>query len=180
MMTGSGIIMPVFARRFSELGSGVEALGLMTMSFALAQFVAAPFMGSLADRIGRRPVVLVALAAFAASNVGFLLASSTQAFILVRALAGTLTAGLFPAAMSIVADIVPQDRRARCIRIVMGSYGVGLILGPVLGGVLYDGWGFAAPFVASAAIASIACVAAVVVVPETHTRQVRLREELRQ
>ena len=50
MMTGFGIIMPVFARRLGELGSGVEGLGLMTMSFALAQFIAAPVMGSLADR----------------------------------------------------------------------------------------------------------------------------------
>ena len=50
MMTGFGIIMPIFARRLGEFGSGVEALGLMTMSFALAQLVAAPFMGSLADR----------------------------------------------------------------------------------------------------------------------------------
>jgi len=46
MMTGFGIILPVFARRLGEFGSGVEALGLMTMSFALAQLVAAPFMGS--------------------------------------------------------------------------------------------------------------------------------------
>ena len=49
MMTGFGIILPVFARRLDEFGSGVEALGLMTMSFALAQFAAAPVMGSLAD-----------------------------------------------------------------------------------------------------------------------------------
>ena len=59
MMTGFGIIMPVFARRLGELGSGVEGLGLMTMSFALAQFLAAPVMGSLADRYGRRPFILL-------------------------------------------------------------------------------------------------------------------------
>ena len=57
MMTGFGIIMPVFARRRGELGSGVEGLGLMTMSFALAQFLSAPVMGSLADRYGRRPLI---------------------------------------------------------------------------------------------------------------------------
>lgn len=55
MMTGFGIIMPVFARRLGEFGSGVEALGLMTMSFALAQLVASPFMGSLADGMGDAP-----------------------------------------------------------------------------------------------------------------------------
>lgn len=180
MMTGSGIIMPVFARRLAKLGSGVAALGLLSMSFALAQTVSAPLMGSFADRFGRRPLVLIALAAFAAANVGFLLAPSTAVFIAIRATGGTLTAGLFPAALGIISDIVPEDRRARWIGVVMGSYGAGLILGPVVGGLLYDGWGFAAPFAVSATLAATAFVLAAILVPETRTRQVRQREALRQ
>jgi multidrug resistance protein len=179
MMTGFGIIMPVFARRLGEFGSGVEALGLMTMSFALAQLVAAPFMGALADRYGRRPLVLLALAAFAAANIGFLLASTTTVFILIRALEGALTAGLFPAAMGVVGDVVPEKDRARWVGIIMGSYGAGLIFGPVVGGVLYDGWGFAAPFVASAVMAVFAFITAVVMMPETRTPEIRWREKLR-
>ena len=58
MMTGYGLVMPVFARRLSEFGDGVEELGLMTMSFALAQMIGAPIMGSLADSKGRRPIIL--------------------------------------------------------------------------------------------------------------------------
>jgi multidrug resistance protein len=179
MQTGFGIIFPVFARRFGEFGSGVEELGLMTTSFALAQLVAAPVLGSLADRLGRRPIVLLALAAFAVTNIGLLLARSTAGFIVVRAAEGALTAGLFPAAMGIVADIVPEHRRAQWIGVVMGSYGAGFVLGPILGGVLYDGWGFEAPFVASATLAFIAVVAAAIVIPETRTREVRQRDALR-
>ncbi len=179
MMTGFGIILPVFARRLGEFGSGVEALGLMTMSFALAQLVAAPFMGSLADRYGRRPLILLSLAAFAAANIGFLLVSSTTGFIIIRVLEGALTAGLFPAVMGVVADVVPENEHARWVGIVMGSYGAGLIFGPVVGGILYDGWGFAAPFITSAIMAIIAFVAAVVMVSETRTPEMRWREELR-
>ncbi len=179
MMTGFGIILPVFARRLGELGSGVEALGLMTMSFALAQLVAAPFMGALADRYGRRPLVLLSLASFAVANIAFLLASSTTVFILIRALEGALTAGLFPAAMGVVGDVVPEQDRARWVGIIMGSYGAGLIFGPVVGGVLYDSWGFAAPFIASAVMAILAFLTAVVVMPETRTSEVRWREKLR-
>jgi DHA1 family tetracycline resistance protein-like MFS transporter len=179
MMTGYGIIMPIFARRLGEFGSGVEALGLMTMSFALAQLVAAPFMGSLADRYGRRPLVLVSLAAFAAANIGFLFATSTTTLIVIRALEGALTAGLFPAAMGVVADVVPEKQRAQWVGVVMGSYGAGFIFGPVVGGILYDGWGYTAPFVASAFMAVIAFIAAVIMMPETRTPQVRWREELR-
>jgi DHA1 family multidrug resistance protein-like MFS transporter len=179
MMTGFGIIMPIFARRLGEFGSGVEALGLMTMSFALAQLIAAPFMGALADRYGRRPLVLLALASFAAANIAFLLASSTTAFIVIRALEGALTAGLFPAAMGVVGDVVPEKDRARWVGIIMGSYGAGLIFGPVIGGILYDGWGFAAPFIASAIMAVLAFITAVIVMPETRTPTVRWREMLR-
>jgi len=179
MMTGFGIILPVFARRLGEFGSGVEALGLMTMSFALAQLVAAPFMGSLADRYGRRPLILLSLASFAAANIGFLLVSSTTGFIVIRVLEGALSAGLFPAAMGVVADVVPENDRARWVGIVMGSYGAGLIFGPVVGGILYDGWGFAAPFITSAIMAFIALIAAVVMVPETRTPEIRWREKLR-
>ncbi len=180
MMTGFGIIMPVFARRLGEFGAGVEALGLMTMAFALAQLVASPFMGTLADKFGRRPLILVALAAFMLANVGYLIAQSTLMFILVRALAGALTAGLFPAAMGVVADLVPEDRRAQWIGMVMGGYGAGLIFGPVLGGFLYDGWGFAAPFVISGVLGLMALISASIMVPETRPHAVRHRELLRQ
>jgi multidrug resistance protein len=178
MMTGLGIILPIFARRFEEMGGGVQALGLMIMSFALAQFLAAPVLGSLADRYGRRPFILLALGAFAAANVGFLLASSVTIFTIIRAAEGALAAGLFPAAMGIVADVAPEDERARWIGIVMAGYGAGFILGPVVGGLLYDWLGYAAPFLASALMATIAFVAAAILVPETRTPALRHREAL--
>lgn len=178
LMTGFGIIMPVFARRLGEFGSGVEALGLMTMSFALAQFISAPIMGSLADRFGRRPLILTGLVAFALANIGFLLASTTTGFITVRTIEGALTAGIFPAAMGVVADIAPEENRARWAGILMGSYGAGFIFGPVLGGFLYDTFGFSMPFIASAVMAGSALVAAIIVLPETRTKAVRKREML--
>jgi MFS family permease len=180
LMTGFGIILPVFARRLMEFGAGVETLGLMTMSFALAQFVAAPFMGSLADRIGRRPLIIVALVAYIAANIGFLFAPTTAAFIVVRTFEGALTAGLFPSAMGIVADISPVDERGRWSGILMGAYGAGFIFGPVIGGFLYDGWGFAMPFILSAAMAFLSLIAAIILVPETRSEVVRHRDQLLQ
>lgn len=178
LMTGFGIILPVFARRLMEFGAGVETLGLMTMTFALAQFLVAPFMGSLADRYGRRPLIILALVSYIAANIGFLFAPTTTTFIIVRILEGALTAGLFPAAMGVIADISPQDERGRWAGILMGSYGAGFIFGPVIGGFLYDGWGFAMPFILSAVMASLALVATIILVPETHTPEVRQREKL--
>jgi MFS family permease len=179
MMTGYGLVMPVFARRLSEFGDGVEELGLMTMSFALAQMIGAPLMGSLADSRGRRPLILLALTTVTLQYIGYILAPSTIFFILIRGAAGFLSSGLFPASMGVVSDIVAEDQRARWAGIIMGSYAVGMIFGPVIGGVLYDSFGYSAPFILSAVIAFLALIAAFVMVPETRTPEIRNRESLR-
>lgn len=179
MMTGYGIVMPVFARRLGEFGDGIEELGYLTMAFALTQLIGAPIWGGVADRRGRRPVILLALIAVTLAYIGYLLAPNTTIFIAVRAAAGFLTAGLFPAAMGVVADIVDEEQRARWVGFVMGSYAIGMIFGPAIGGFLYDTWGYAAPFVLSAVVALAALFAAIFKVPETRPRGTRWREILR-
>jgi MFS family permease len=169
IMTGFGIIMPVFARRLEDFGSGVVELGFITMGFALAQFVLSPVLGSLGDRIGRRPIILLALGGYAAVNIGFLFAPDTGILMVLRCLEGGITAGLLPAAQATVGDIVPIDRRARGVSMVMAGYGFGFILGPFIGGLLYDVWGFAAPFIASSSMGLTALVFAWVMIPETRT-----------
>jgi MFS family permease len=179
MMTGYGLVMPVFARRLSEFGDGVEELGFITMSFALAQMIGAPLMGGQADSRGRRPIILLSLTAVTLAYVGYVLSPSTIFFIFIRGAAGFLSAGLFPAAMGVVSDLVSEDRRARWAGIVMGSYAVGMIFGPVIGGILYDALGYAAPFILSAVVAFLALIAAFVMIPETRTPEIRQREILR-
>jgi MFS family permease len=74
-MTGYVIILPLFSRRFTELGAGVQTFGASSMAYALAATIAAPFMGALADRIGRRPVVLGSLAVYILAFTGYLYTS---------------------------------------------------------------------------------------------------------
>lgn len=169
LMTGVGIIFPIFARRMSELGGGVQTLGMMTVSFMLAQFITAPIMGSLADRFGRKPVILLSLAAFALANVGYLFATTNTGIITVRALQGALSAGLYPSAMGMVGDLMPENQRGRWIGVISASYAAGFIFGPLLGGLLYDNWGYTAPFVISAVLGGLAFIAAIFFVPETRT-----------
>ncbi len=179
MLTGFGIIFPIFARRLGEFGSGVEALGMMTISFALANIIASPIMGSLADKYGRRPLVIGSLVAYLIVNIGFLLATSTEWYIAIRALDGISVAALTPAAMGIVADIAPEDKRARWVGIVSGGFSIGWILGPTLGGFLYDSMGFEAPFIISAISALITLIIAYIMIPETRTKEIIRRDTLR-
>lgn len=166
-MTSFVIILPLFARRFSQLGAGVEALGASTMAYALAGMLAAPFMGALADRVGRRRVVLVSLAAYVLAFTGYLFASSVLAFVVLRGLAGAFTAGLMPAVTSLVADLAPSDQRARWIGIVNGGASAGWIAGPVLGGWLYDRWGYETALVVAILLAGVTFITAYFSVSET-------------
>lgn len=167
IMTGVGIVLPVFGKRLGDFGAGPETLAMMTMGFAGAQFVFGPMLGALADRYGRRLPVLIALGGFALANVGLVFAPDPAAFIALRVFEGGVTAGLLPAAMGLVGDLVPEHRRAQYAGIIMASLGAGITFGPVLGGVLYDAWGFAAPFVGSTLLGLVALVFAWVMVPET-------------
>jgi MFS family permease len=178
IMTGFGIIMPVFARRLEDFGSGVTELGYMTMGFAFAQFALSPVLGYLGDRIGRRPIILLALGGYAAVNIGFLFAPDTNTLMVLRCLEGGVTAGLLPAAQATVGDIVPADQRAQGVSVVMAGYAFGFVLGPFIGGLLFDTWGFAAPFIASSSMGLIALVFAWVMVPETHTGSTRNKIEV--
>ena len=175
-MTGYGIAMPVFAKRIGELGSGVQALGLMTMSFAFAQFLLSPLMGSFADRFGRRPLILLALAGEVIANGAYLYAQSVPLYIAIRFFQGGISAGLLPATLGVVGDRVPEAQRAQWTGVIMASYAAGFIFGPAFGGFLFDHWGYAAPFAVSGILAFLALVLALVMVPETRPASSRVQK----
>ena len=154
-MTSFVMILPLFARRFTEFGAGVEMLSLSAMAYALTSTITAPFMGALSDRFGRYPLILVSLAVYILAFCGYLFATSVEMIILLRGMAGAFTAGLVPAVNGIVADLAPTDRRAQLIGIVNGGASIGWIVGPVLGGMLYDHWGYEVSLIASILMAMI-------------------------
>ena len=161
------LIMPLFSRRLSALGAGVEALSLSDLVYALTAMLAAPFMGALADRIGRRPLALASLGAYIGAFTGYLLAPTAAVFIALRALAGAFTAGLSPAIYGIISDLAPEKRRAQWISIVCGGSAFGWIAGPLIGGMLYDRWGYMVPFGLAIALAALVFLTAVLTVSET-------------
>jgi MFS family permease len=125
-------------------------------------------MGMRADRFGRRPIILISLTAYVLAFSGFRLATSAVLFILLRGLAGVFTAGLVPAMTSIVGDLASKNRRAQWIGIVVGGASAGWVIGPLIGGLLNDRFGYAVPFAAAIAMELTALIIAVFLVPETH------------
>jgi MFS family permease len=167
-MTGYVMILPLFARRFESFGAGVSALGISAMAYALTSTLSAPVMGGFADRFGRRPTILLSITAYVLVFSGFLFAASTGIFVLLRGLAGVFTAGMIPAMSSTIGDLALPNQRARWMGILSGGASVGWIVGPVLGGMLYDQYGYFIPFAASIALELGALILAIMLIPETH------------
>ena len=165
-MSALGMLVPVVPRRLEEIGSGVQALGLMIGVAAFAQFLAAPVMGALGDRVGRRPLLLVAFGTYVAVAAVFAAASALGPFLAIRGVEGALTAGLFPAASAMISDLLPKESRARWVGIVGASYSIGFVVGPLIGGAIYDASGSSTTFAVTAGLAALSVLVALSI-PET-------------
>jgi DHA1 family tetracycline resistance protein-like MFS transporter len=153
---GIGIVIPVTPELIMELtGEGVAGAaryaGLLAFAYALMQFLCAPLLGNLSDRFGRRPVLLASLLALGVDFVLMGLAPSIAWLF-----AGRLVGGGFGAthatANAYVADVTPPQERAAAFGRIGAAWGLGFILGPVIGGLL-GGLGPRAPFFFAAALA---------------------------
>lgn len=167
---GIGLIFPILPRLLEEVTHSnniAPTIGIMTALYALMQFVFAPMLGALSDRIGRRPVLLISLAGAAINYVVMAFAPSLWMLLIGRAIAG-LTSANMSVAMAYITDISPEDQRARRFGLTSAMFGAGFIIGPVLGGLLGDHW-LRLPFIAAAALNACNLLLALFILPESHT-----------
>jgi len=167
---GIGLIFPILPRLLKDVTHVVNVapyIGIMTALYAAMQFVFAPVLGALSDRLGRRPVLLISLAGAAINYVVMAFAPQLWMLLLGRAVAG-LTGANISVATAYITDISPEDKRARRFGLFNATFGIGFIFGPVLGGVLGDYW-LRLPFIAAAALNACNLLLALVVLPESRT-----------
>ena len=179
---GFGIVIPVTPELIMELaGEGLSQAALyagwLMFLYALMQFICAPVMGNLSDRFGRRPVLLLSLLAFGLDYVLMGFAPTLFWLFLGRFLAG-ITGATFSTANAYVADVSPPEKRAANFGLLGAAFGLGLILGPVLGGLLGD-FGARMPFFAAAGLTLLNVVYGFFVLPETLPVDKRRRFEFK-
>lgn len=179
---GFGIIMPALPELITQLGhvnlqEATRIAGWLLAVFALTQFFAGPVLGNLGDALGRRPVLIASMVAFAV-DYGLTAAAPTVAWLFVgRAIAGITGASYGPAG-AVIADTTAPERRAEVFGLLGAAFGVGFILGPALGGMVAH-FGPRAPFVAAAVLAALNAVAMLLFLPETLARENRRPFRLR-
>ncbi len=173
---GIGLILPVLPSLIREitggdLGNAAIWGGIMTTLFAVMQFVFGPTVGALSDWYGRRPVLLVSVAVVAVDFVIMGLAHAMWLLILTR-IVGGIAAATQATAAAFIADISPPERKAVNFGIIGAAFGVGFVLGPLIGGLLSE-FGHRAPFYAAAMLATLNFFFGFFVMPETLTAQKR-------
>lgn len=167
---GFGIMVPVLPeliRELTGLTNNQTALHLagMTFVFAVLQFVCMPIAGALSDRFGRRPVMLGSVGALALDYLLMALAPTVALLYLGRAISGAFGA-TFSTANAYISDISPPERRAQDFGLVGAMFGVGFMLGPVIGGWLGE-FGPRVPFFAASAVCALNFVYGAIFLPET-------------
>jgi MFS transporter, DHA1 family, tetracycline resistance protein len=171
-----GMIAPVLPRLVSDFAGGTEAhaariFGIFGTVWAVMQFFFSPLLGSLSDRFGRRPVVLM-------SNLGLgldylvMALSPTLGWLFAGRLISGITSASIPTAMAYIADVTPQKKRSEAFGMVSAAFGMGFVFGPALGGILGN-YNPRLPFWAAGALSLLNACYGFFVLPESLAKEKR-------
>lgn len=175
-MLGIGLMLPVLPGLVGELVDSPDqqayAYGLLMMVFGLVQFLAMPLLGALSDRYGRRPVLLLSIAGLGFSYLVSATTTSLVVLILARLVSGA-TSACMTVANAYAADILPPSQRSKGFGAIGAAFGLGFIIGPVLGGVLATSGDIRLPFWVAAGMSLVNAVYGWWLLPESLPREQR-------
>ena len=173
---GWGIIIPVIPGLIEELIQGdiseaAKVGGWITFAYAITQFVFAPLIGNLSDQYGRRPIILISLLGFTLDYILLALAPSIAWLFIGRIIAG-ITGASITTASAYIADISTIENRAKNFGMIGAAFGLGFIIGPVIGGLLGQ-YGARVPFYAAAALCFLNFLYGYFILPESLPKEKR-------
>ena len=161
-------VLPILIEQFrgGDTAAAARTVGLFGSTWAAVQFFASPILGSLSDRFGRRPVILLSNLGLGLDYVLMALSPSLQWLFVGRILSGVTSASV-PTAFAYVADVTAPERRAKAYGLMGAAFGLGFIVGPALGGMLGE-FGARAPFWVAAAFSLANAAYGFFILPESH------------
>lgn len=176
VMLGFGMVIPVFPFYVEQMGARGTELGLLTAISPLMQLFFAPIWGGVSDRRGRKPVLVVGMLGYGVSMLLYGLATHLWMLFAARALGGILSAASLPTTYAYISDCTSEQDRGSAMGILGAATGLGMILGPGIGGWLATD-NLALPFFITAGLALVSLLLIVVALPESRQPEAQPRQE---
>ena len=164
---GFGIVTPVLPAYARSFGLGPADIGLVIGIYGFARFLANVPAGQIAERRGRRPVLIIGTVITSVASALMATAGSLPQLLVYRLLAGLGAATVITGGQIMVGDLSNAQNRGRMMSMYQGVFLIGVGLGPTPGGLLADHLGIRAPFIAYAIFSALACVLALLIIRET-------------
>jgi len=171
---GFGMVIPIFPFYIERFGGGGKELGLLVAVAALTELIFGPVWGSLSDRVGRKPILMLGMMGYGLSSLLFGLATQLWMLYAARALSGVLSAATASTAMAYIGDSTSDEDRGGGMGILGAAGGLGLILGPGFGGWL-GGVSLATPFFAATGLSLVTMLLILFLLPESLPQPARQR-----
>jgi MFS transporter, DHA1 family, tetracycline resistance protein len=175
-MIGYGIVVPLLPFYAGPYASGAALVGLLGSLYAAMQFASGPFLGGLSDRHGRRPVLLLCLLGTSLAYLLLGLAQTLTSLLVAVVLAGAVS-GTLATAQAYIADSTTKEDRARGLGMIGAAFGLGLVAGPAVGGLL-SLHSLSAPALFASVLALTNCAFGYLTVPESHAPRLRKKVPL--
>jgi DHA1 family multidrug resistance protein-like MFS transporter len=166
VMLGFGMVIPVFPFLIDKLGASGSTLGILVATAALTEFLFGPIWGSVSDRVGRKPILMIGMFGFALAMFLFGIANQIWMLILFRALSGILSSATIATTMAYIGDSTSEKSRGGGMGILGAVAGAGAVIGPGIGGLLAGG-SLSTPFFVSALAALLSLLLVALFLPES-------------
>ncbi|HEX6034391.1 MAG TPA: MFS transporter [Anaerolineales bacterium] len=167
VMLGYSMAMPLLPFYIENFGVGGTELGWLMSTYSLMQLICAPIWGILSDRYGRKPILAIGVLGYAITLFLFGLAKSFAMLFLARSLSGILSSATMPTAMSYIGENTEQKGKSKGMGQLGAMVGLGIILGPLMGGLLSTD-SLSLPFFIGSALAFLALLLVIFLLPESH------------
>ncbi|MFJ7951417.1 MFS transporter [Lysinibacillus sp. NPDC096418] len=153
-----GLVVPFLPMHAEYLGASQSEIGFLFASYAIALFIATPIFGALADRMGRKKLIVLGLIGLAITTIVFAFATNFLLLILARSLQGVAAAIPWTAGLALLAEVFSKEEHGTAMGMAMSGQASGVLLGPLLGGWLFELGGYQLPFFVAAGMALLAAL----------------------